>query len=156
MPVDEKIIESVVKVQLFEYIEEKNILCMHQSAFRKGHSCETTLNSSMNFWAQNVENGFVVLVIFLDLKRAFDRERMLLKLNSIGIDENELKWFRNHFIDRKQKTKVNSEYSDEQTVPIGLPQGTALSVLLFIIYINDIAYATDQSKIVMFADDTYQ
>lgn len=72
MRVDAKIIESIVKNQLNEYVEENNILNIHQSAFRKGHSCETTLNSSIHSWARDMENGFIVLVIFLDLKRAFE------------------------------------------------------------------------------------
>lgn len=157
MPVDEKIIESVVKAQLTKYVEENNILNSHQSAFRKGHSCETTLNSCIHNWAKDIENGYVIIVIFLDLRRAFEtvnRKRMLYKLKKMGITENELKWFENYLKHRKQKTKYNNEYSSEEEIPIGLPQGTALSVLLFILYINDIVNVTDHSNIEMFADDT--
>lgn len=71
-----------------------------------------------------------------------------------GIDGVELKWFTDYLSDRKQKTKFRNNISDKIVVPIGLPQGTALSVLLFILYINDIVYATKNAKVVMFADDT--
>lgn len=77
-----------------------------------------------------------------------------IKLKEIGIDENEILWFINYLSKRKQKTKYGNSFSDEHEIPIGLPQGTALSVLLFILYINDIVYATQNSKVVMFADDT--
>lgn len=97
------------------------------------------------------------MIIFLDLKRAFetvDRERMIMKLNSMGIHGNELKWFKNYLSNRKQNTKFNDKISNDEDVPIGLPQGTALSVLLFILYINDIVKVPKFSDIVLFADDT--
>lgn len=157
MPVDEKLIELIVKSQLTEYIENNMILNKHQSAFRKGHSCETTLNSSINGWAKEIEDGNVVVVVFLDLKRAFetvDRKRMIMKLNRIGIAENEIKWFEHYLQDRRQKTMFKNKCSDNDIVPIGLPQRTALSVLLFLIYINDIVLAPVNAKVIMFADDT--
>lgn len=72
----------------------------------------------------------------------------------IGIEDVELKWFEDYLSNRKQKTKFVNSTSKEEIVPIGLPQGTALSVLLFIIYINDIVYSTKHAETVMFADDT--
>ena len=158
MPPDEKIIEHIVKKTAHgKYVENNNLLNKFQSAFRKGHSCETTLNNVVHDWSKAVEDGFFVIIVFLDLKRAFetvDRSKMIEKLREIGIDENEILWFINYLSKRKQKTKYGNSFSDEHEIPIGLPQGTALSVLLFILYINDIVYATQNSKVVMFADDT--
>lgn len=121
MPIDEKIIESFVKAQLTEFVEKNKILNSNQSVFRWGHSCETTLNSSINGWAQDIENGFIVIVVFLDLKRAFEtieRDRMINKKKNVGIYDSELKWFESYLTNRKQRTKYNNKYSSEEIVPI--------------------------------------
>lgn len=83
MPTDEKIIETIVKNQLSQYIEENKLLNDFQSAFRCGHSCETALNNVIHEWSKEIEYGKYVMVVFLDLKRAFetvDRSRMIEKL----------------------------------------------------------------------------
>lgn len=94
---------------------------------------------------------YLVIVVFLDLKRAFetvDREKLLTKLKKYGIRNNELNWIRSFLTNRKQATKFKNHTSKELLVPIGLPQGTQLSVILFILYINDLA------MIPKHADDT--
>lgn len=157
MLTDEKIAEYVVKEQLVEYIESNNILTIHQSAFRKNHSCETTLNYVVSELKEYIDKDQVAIVVFLDLKRAFetiDRERMIRKLQNCGIDGIELKWFESYLTNRKQYTKYKNESSETLEIPIGLPQGTQLSVFLFLIYINDIVNLAENGKIVLFADDT--
>lgn len=82
-----------------KYIEENNILNTLQSAFRANHSCESTLNYALNDWNKSIEGGFFVITVFLDLKRAFetvDRNRLIKKLSSMGINGNELKWFKSY------------------------------------------------------------
>lgn len=113
-----------MKDQLLKFINDKNLLDENQSAFREKHSCETLLNSLIYEWKIKRENGYIIIIIFLDLKRAFetvDREIMLQILESIGIRENELEWFRSFLENRKQCTKFKSVISNEKTVPIGLP-----------------------------------
>lgn len=157
MPVDEKMIEAVVKNQLVKYIESNKIISKHQSGFRTNHSCETSINYLINDWKKSMENGEKVVVLSLDLKRAFetiDRNRMLLKLQSIGVTDKELKWFTNYLKARRQQTKYKYEMSNECDVPIGLPQGTSLSVVLFIIYIDNITKLDLNGSVVLFADDT--
>lgn len=157
MPVDEKICECLVKDQLLKYINDNDLLAENQSAFRANHSCETALNSLVSDWLISREKGDTIVVVFLDLKRAFetvDREIMLEKLENIGINGIELKWFTNFLSSRKQCTKFKGAISKELEVPIGLPQGTQLSVYLFLLYINDLVYVPDLGEIVLFADDT--
>lgn len=157
MPVDEKIIEKIVKKQLIEYIDKNDIIYEKQSAFRKNHSCETTINYVLKEFIDATDDADIVIAVFIDLKRAFetvDRQIMLKKLIKYGIYSNELKWFESFLSNRKQKTKYLNEISYENDIPIGLPQGTALSVILFNLYINDITSKTKYSKIVLFADDT--
>lgn len=96
-------------------------------------------------------------LLFLDLKRAFetvDRNRLIKKLSSMGINGNELKWFESYLEKRRQKTKFQKRESNEKEISIGIPQGTQLSVILFILYINDIVHETENASIIMFADDT--
>lgn len=156
LPNDEKIIEKIVKEQLVQYIENNNILSPNQSAYRQNHSCESTINCAINDWKSSHDKGQHILVVFLDLKRAFetvDREEMLKVLNSIGIKEVELRWFNSYLNNRKQNTKFNQQISTEREIPIGLPQGTALSVILFILYIDGISKIVKKSTVTLFADD---
>lgn len=141
MPNDEKIIECVVKDQLIDYIENNNLISPHQSAFRSNHSCETALNFLINEWKRSMDDGQIVVAVFLDLQRAFetvDRQIFLRKLENIGIRGVELRWFENYLNDRKQQTKFKDKQSNRINVEIGIPQGTALSVILFLIYIDSI------------------
>lgn len=157
LPIDEKVIEVVVKNQLVKFIEDNKLISPQQSAFRSNHSCESTMNYVLNEWKRAQDNNKIVLAVFLDLKRAFetvDRKLMLEKLQSKGICDTELKWFANYLGARKQKTKFNGQTSKEKEIPIGLPQGTALSVILFSIYIDKITEITKNSSVVLFADDT--
>lgn len=157
MECDEKFLEVIIKTQLTDYIENNNLLSKNQSAFRKKHSCETASNHVISDWKESLNDSQIVIVVFLDLKRAFetvDRQKMLGKLESYGIKNTELKLFENYLTNRKQKVKFKGDMSNEIDVPIGLPQGTALSVIPFILYINNIVYVPKKCNIALFADDT--
>lgn len=99
----------------------------------------------------------MVICVFVDLKRAFetvDRTRLLRKLRAIGINGTELKWFKSYLSNRSQTTKFDDRKSVSIANDLGLPQGSVLSALLFIIYINDIKKVFKHCKIKLFADDT--
>lgn len=122
MPNDEKVLECVVKEQLTDYLNEHNILYEKQSAYRPGHSCESAINLLITDWKESIENGEIVLAVFLDLKRAFEtvsREIMTIKLANIGIIGNELDWFVSYMTNRQQRVKFNGSLSEANTVPIG-------------------------------------
>lgn len=156
LPNDAKVIEKIVKEQLTEYIEKNNILSPNQSAYRKNHSCESTINCAINDWKDSHDKGQNIVIAFLDLKRAFEtvnRNAMLKQLESIGIKDVELKWFKDYLSERKQNTKLNGMSSKDKEIPIGLPQGTALSVILFILYIDGITKVVKNSTVTLFADD---
>lgn len=112
MPVEEKIIEGVVKEQLLEYIEKNKILSENQSAYRKNYSCETALNYLIYECKEQMDKGDVTILVFLDLKRAFetvDRSRTMDKLKCYGINENELKWFDSYMNNRTQIVKYKDK-----------------------------------------------
>lgn len=104
-----------------------------------------------------MENGLYVVIVFLDLKRAFEtieREIMIEILKSIGVRDVELSWFESYLTTRKQQTKYKNKVSTENEVPIGLPQGSTLGVVLFNLYINSITKVPQNGSVVLFADDT--
>lgn len=157
MPVYEKILEKVVCMQLECYFTQNGTLCEEQSGFRKGHSTETALAWVLNEWKREMDDGNLVLALFLDLKRAFetvDRSILLNKLFKYGIRQKELRWFESFLSARTQRIKLGEVYSSSKAVNLGVPQGTILGVILFLVYVNDIKDCLKFSKVSLFADDT--
>jgi Reverse transcriptase (RNA-dependent DNA polymerase) len=157
LPVIEKIIEIAVKNQLVAFIEENDILIHQQSGFRKAHSCETAINLLLANWMSELHEGKEIIAVFLDFKRAFetiDRENMLEKLKIYGGDEKSIRWFRSYLSDRQQQVKIDDYISECHPTNIGLPQGSVLAPILFVLYINDINKILQHSTVNLFADDT--
>ena len=105
----------------------------------------------------NIDNGLINGVVFIDLKKAFDtidHQIILQKLKNYSIDENSLTWFHSYLTDRTQKCWVNGQLSDSVPVACGVPQGSSLGPLLFLIYINDLPNCLNHTTARMFADDT--
>lgn len=156
IPTEAKILERIVYNQLEFYFENNQLISNYQSGFRKGHSCESLLNLVITNWKMAVNGKKCIIAVFIDLKRAFEtinRDILTLKLKKYGIKNTELEWFRSYLNNRKQRTRVNNTVSDVLNVEIGVPQGSILGVLLFLIYINDMEKCVDLARLVLFADD---
>ncbi|CAD6224365.1 GSCOCG00011771001-RA-CDS, partial [Cotesia congregata] len=154
-----KILEEVVKTQLENFIEDNSILSQDQSGFRKSHSCETTLQNSIIDWRNELDKGLFVGIVYLDFARAFEtinRKRLIEKMKSLGITGVVLKWFESYLFDRKQRVKFKNVVSNDKETIHGVPQGSKLGPLLFILFINDIIEIVEKRdiKCKLFADDT--
>ena len=152
-----RILERIVHDQMYDYLRSRGILTINQSTFQKLCSTVTSLIDSTEFWYENIDHRKVNLAIFLDLKKAFgtvDHEILLEKLEAYGIRELAGNWFRSYLEGRQQYCKLNCYESRAKTVTCGIPQGSCLGPLLFIVYLNDFEKCLKASKAGMYADDT--
>ena len=157
IPVVAKTFEKIVYGQLYEYLNSYHLLNPCQSGFRSLHSTLTALLEATNSWSVNIDNGLVNEVVFIDLKKAFDtidHKIMLRKLENYGVDPSSLRWFESYLSDRTQNCRVNDHLSSSKPVTFGVPQGSNLDPLLFLIYINDLPNCLNYAMPRMFADDT--
>ncbi len=107
-------------------------------------------------WSMNIDNGLINGVVFIDLKKAFDtidHQIMLQKLRNYGIDQMSLTWFESYLSNRIQKCRVNDQLSNSAPVTCGVPQGSNLGPIHFLIYINDLPNCLNHAIPRMFADD---
>ena len=157
LPIVSKIFEKIVYQQLYDYLNENNLLSNYQSGFRSLCSTQTALLEATNNWPINRDNGLLNGVIFIDLKKAFDtidHEIILRKLVNYEVDENSLRWFSLYLSNRGQKCNVNGALSNASEISCGVPQGSIIGPLLFLTYINDLPNCLTTACAKMFPDDT--
>ena len=105
----------------------------------------------------SIDRGEYTAALFIDLKKAFDtvdHEILLAKLNFYGLEGKELNWFKSYLENRRQYCEVNGKVSKTEVVNCGVPQGSYLGPLLFLVYINDLPNCLEKSNVSMYADDT--
>ena len=157
LPVVSRLFEKLMYDQLYTYLSNNHLLFTGQSGFRRFHSVLTSLLKCSNDWYLNLDKGHYTSVTFIDHKKAFDtvdHQILLQKLRVYGLAGKEISWFQSYLDNRKQCCKVNGHMSKQENIHFGVPQGSCLGPLLFLIYINDLPLALDSSNVNMYADDT--
>ena len=156
LPVVSKVYERLIHNQLASYFDENNLSCRFQSGFRKKHSTETAVTYFADQILMGMDKGLVTGAVLIDLAKAFDTidHNVLIHKLKHGVSDDSLLWFKDYFCARKQFVAVDSHRSEEPDIACGVPQGSILGPLLFIIYINDLSSCMRNCSVSMYADDT--
>ena len=157
LPFFSKLFERVIYDRLFSYIKQKNILYPFQHGFQPGHSTSMSLLDIQDKISMAMDNNEYSIGIFLDLAKAFDTvdHRILLaKLECYGVRGIALNWFKSYLDERYQQVMCNGRLSNLQLIEFGVPQGSILGPLLFLLYINDLPNSSSILHYILFADDS--
>ena len=150
-----KVFEKVVYAQVYKYLTDNNLLYKSKYGFRKGHSTEMAAMEITDTIFKLLDR--LPLAIFFDLSKAFDtidHEILLQKLDHYGIKGTALNWFKSYLTQRTQYVLFKNKKSKSQTITTGVPKGSILGPLLFIIYVNDIASVTNKFKVTIYMQMT--
>ena len=157
LPAISKVFEKVAYIQVYKYFTDNKLFYKSQYGFRQLHSTELAALEITDRIYIDLDNKKIPLAIFLDLSKAFDtidHKTLLCKLNHYGINGIALNWFNSYLTNRKQYVQFNDKNSKLEIITTGVPQGSILGPLLFIIYMNDISKVTDKFHFTLYADDT--
>ena len=153
LPTVSKILEKAVHSQVYSYLEENQISTPKQFGFRPKLSTEIALAHFTDTILGNMDKG----AVFLDLSKAFDtvnHTRLFDKLQSTGFSSHTVKWFQSYLTNRKQVTAIVNQTPSSKPLPIGVPQGSVLGPLLFLVYVNNLPLHVSHCEMSLYADDT--
>ena len=150
-----KLMESIVRDQIVNHMQTNKLFSNKQHGFVPDRNCMTNLLTCLELWTDMMEKGLPIDIIYTDFAKAFDRvphQRLLLKLKLLGITGKTLSWIKAFLSERQQCVRVENECSTWKKVISGIPQGSVLGPILFVVFINDMPEAVS-SMCQLFADD---
>ena len=156
LPLISKVIEKVIHDQTSTFLNSRNLLYNYQSGFRKNHSTDYCLSFLNDKILKGFDQGLMTGIILIDLQKAFDtiiHDILQQKLYAIGFSKHSVNWFRSYLINRTFLVNLGNAFSQPACVSSGVPQGSILGPLLFLIYINDMSQAV-KCNLFLYADDS--
>ena len=157
LPCMSKVLEKIINIQLYDYFQSNNLLYKSQYGFRKHHSTEFASLELVDTIQQQLDLKLYPFAVFLDMSKAFDtldHEILMQKFSFYGVQNTSLNLFKSYLSERSQFVSIGGTSSPLRTINTGVPQGSILGPLLFIIYINDLHMASDKFNYILYADDT--
>ena len=157
LPAISKVLEKIIALQLSSYFEKNKLLFDNQYGFRPKHSTEHAALELIDRITPKMDTNEIPLNIFLDLSKAFDtidHSILLNKLKYYGLKGSTLNLFQSYLSNRKQYTEIEDTTSTILPIQVGVPQGSILGTILFIIYVNDLPQCSNKFDFIMYADDT--
>ena len=157
LPYFSKLLEKLMYNRLYDYVTKMKILFPSQHGFQSGHSTSMALLSIQENISSVIDKNEFSIGIFLDIAKAFDtvdHNILFTKLENIGIRGLVLDWFKDYLTNRKQVVSCQGNLSELMTIKFGVPQGSILGPLLFLLFINDLPNASALANFILFADDS--
>ena len=157
LPVMSKVVEKCMYERLNNYFTKLGIISSKQFGFMRGKSCFDAISNLLEYIYSALNDKKHVVSLFIDLKKAYDtvnHQLLINKLHSCGIRGVVLSWFESYLENRMQNVKIGESFSALKNISIGVPQGSILGGILFLIYINDLPQVSNKLFTTLFADDT--
>ena len=151
-----KVIEKHVTKHLFAYLNKYSLLHKSQSGFRKHHSCNTALINLIDRWLNSIDKGDIIGAVFIDLRKAFDvvdHDLLLERLAAYKFSTTSQNWIQSYLTNRKQCIVNQNIRSSLQIVKSGVPQGSVLGLVLFLLFVNDLPLFIKEVYLDLYADD---